>query len=255
MTTTTSPWFTTPGPGIRAAPALPLFCLPHAGAGPAVFRAWPAGLDERVEVVAVQYPGRAARIAEPAEESIRRLAERVAGPVAERTGTAPYALFGHSMGALAAFELARVLSGLGRPPRHLVVSGQTPPHHYRPTGVHALPDEEFREAVVALAGTEPGVLASPTLWEMLLPILRADFRACETYEYAAGALLTTDLTVVSGDDDPTVDTATLDRWAELTEGRTSVHVLPGGHFYLTERPAAVLDVIGAALGPLLLESP
>jgi surfactin synthase thioesterase subunit len=236
MTTTTSPWFTTPGPGIRAAPALPLFCLPHAGAGPAVFRAWPTGLDERVDVVAVQYPGRAARIAEPAEESIRRLAERIAG-------------------ALVAFELARVLSGLGRPPRHLVVSGQTPPHHYRPTGVHALPDDEFREAVVALAGTEPGVLASPTLWDMLLPILRADFRACETYEYTAGPLLTTDLTVVSGDEDPTVDTAALGRWAEITEGRTSVHVLPGGHFYLTERPAAVLDVIGTALRSLLLESP
>ncbi|MGA6161819.1 thioesterase II family protein [Amycolatopsis magusensis] len=251
MTSTTSPWFPAWGPGAPAPPALTLFCLPHAGAGPTVFRDWAGGLGTGVEVVAVQYPGRAARISEPAETSIRRLAERIAGPLAERTGPTPYVLFGHSMGALVGYELARVLSGLGRSPQKLIVSAQAAPRHVRSGQVHALPEPAFRREVVALAGTDPGVLASPTMWAMLSPILRADFRACETYEPASGPPLATGLTVVSGDADPTVDTAELDAWREVTTGETEVRIIPGGHFYFTERPHAALDVIRTALPPSL----
>lgn len=242
-------WFPRPSGGGGAGPGeVSLFCLPHAGAGPVAFREWSTLLDPRIEVVPVQYPGRPPRLAEPPETSLKRLAMRLAGPVAERAADVPYALFGHSMGALVAYEVACVLTRLGRPPVRLLVSGQTAPHLYRPTRVHALSDDGLVDHISRLEGTPKDVLANPSLLEVLLPVLRADFALCESYVYADTPLLGAGITVLGGTDDPGVDPELLDRWGDLTEGGCDVRVFPGGHFYLFEQQLSVLELIGPAVG-------
>ncbi|HEY4454716.1 MAG TPA: alpha/beta fold hydrolase [Pseudonocardiaceae bacterium] len=250
MNDATSLWFPSWAATSRSSAALSLFCLPHAGAGPTAYRDWTAGLDEQLDIIPVQYPGRAARVGESSETSIRHLAERIADPFLERAGARPFALFGHSMGALVAFELARVLTANGTPPRHLFVSGQTAPHRYPKGTVHQMSDEDFVRHVVDLEGTDPDVLASPTLLEMLLPILRADYLACETYEFAGEPDLSVDLSVLCGEADPTVRIDELGRWSELSTGHTQLRTFSGGHFYFTDHLAEVLDIINNALCPL-----
>lgn len=243
-------WFATPsGDGAGGTGDVSLFCLPHAGAGPIVFREWSTLLDPRIDVVPVQYPGRPPRLAEPPETSLKRLAQRLAGPVAERAGEAPYALFGHSMGALVAYEVACLLTRLGRPPVRLLVSGQTAPHLYRPTRVHELSDEGLVGHITRLQGTPEDVLANPSLLELLLPVLRADFAACESYGYEEMPPLTADVTVLGGTDDPGVEPGLLDRWGDLTDGVCDVRIFPGGHFYLFDQLPTVMDLIGSAVHP------
>jgi surfactin synthase thioesterase subunit len=243
-------WFATPcGDGSARTADVSLFCLPHAGAGPIVFREWSTLLDPRIDVVPVQYPGRPPRLSEPPETSLKRLAQRLAGPVAERAGEGPYALFGHSMGALVAYEVACLLTRLGQPPVRLLVSGQTAPHLYRPTRVHALSDEGLVDHIRRLQGTPEDVLANPSLLELLLPVLRADFALCESYGYEEMPPLTADVTVLGGTDDPGVAPGLLDRWGDLTGGACDVRVLPGGHFYLFDQLPTIMDLIESAVRP------
>ncbi|OKI02270.1 hypothetical protein A6A06_14530 [Streptomyces sp. CB02923] len=247
-------WFATPS-GDRAAGDVTLFCLPHAGAGPVAFREWGALLGPRIDVVPVQYPGRPPRLAEPPETSLKRLAQRLAGPVAERAGQGPYALFGHSMGALVAYEVACLLTRLGHPPLRLLVSGQTAPHLYRPTRVHELSDAGLVDHITRLQGTPEDVLANPSLLEMLLPVLRADFALCETYAYEETSPLTADVTVLGGTDDPGVEPGLLDRWGELTDGACDVRTVPGGHFALFDQLPVVLDLIESGVRPTAADRP
>ncbi|WP_431045568.1 thioesterase II family protein [Streptomyces sp. P1-3] len=241
-----SPWF--PGQPMTSTPELCLFCLPHAGAGASTYRDWQRLLGPRIEVVPVQLPGREGRFTEPAERSIRRLSERLLEPVVTRAGAVPFAFFGHSMGALLAYDLSNELARLGSPPAHLAVSGYAPPHARAANPVHTLPDKEFLEHVINLEGTAPDLLDSPQLLELLLPVLRDDFAACETYEYVERGPLRVPLTAFGGHRDPGVGVALLERWRELTTGTATVEVFPGGHFYLLDQVEQVLETLAARLG-------
>lgn len=241
-----SPWF--PMPAMNGSPQLLLFCLHHAGAGASAYRDWQKLLGTRIEVVPVQLPGREGRFTERAERSIKRLAERLVDPLLERAGAAPFALFGHSMGAVLSYELSHHLAQAQRPPAHLAVSAYAPPHIRVPTHVHTLSDEEFVDHIINLEGTVPAVLENPQLLELLLPVFRDDFAACDTYQCDERARLPIPLTVFGGDRDPGVDVETLERWGELTSGPTSTEVFPGGHFYLMDQLETVLDTLTRKLG-------
>jgi surfactin synthase thioesterase subunit len=242
---TSSAWFASAVS--RTDPDLRLFCLHHAGGGASAYREWQGLVGDRIEIVPVQLPGREARFVEPAERSIRQLSRRLVEPVLERAAAGPFALFGHSMGALLAYDLSRALQRAGRPPAHLVVSAHTPPHVLDRRTTHTLPDKEFLAHVLELGGTSAGVL-DPALLELVLPTLRADFTACETYEHEDGPPLTMPVTVFGGDRDPSVESARLSRWAELTTAVTTVELFPGGHFYLLEHRADVVRSLRRALG-------
>jgi medium-chain acyl-[acyl-carrier-protein] hydrolase len=244
---TVDPWF----PFRRSSPAakIRLFCLPPAGGGATLFRAWPQLLPPSIEVCAIQLPGREGRIA---EDAIPRM-----GPLVDATASAmapildlPFAFFGHSMGALVGFEIVRCLRRLGRgQPMHLFASAVPAPHHPDPDTIHQLSDD----AIVAKLRAEEGsgfpedVLDSPELMEMLLPLLRADAAVTETYEYVAEEPLACPITVFAGTHDEKMAPEAVRDWRTYARGPFRELILPGGHDFLKTRSPQITQAIARAL--------
>jgi surfactin synthase thioesterase subunit len=161
-----------------------------------------------------------------------------------------FALFGHSMGALLAFELAHALTQHDRPPAHLFVSGyaapQLPARADKPL-VHLLTDEDLRAHLVGLEGTPASVLEAPELLRVMLPTVRADFAVCETYQYTAREPLPVPITALGGVEDPDAGPDELDAWREHTAREFTLDCFPGGHFYLLAKPETVIDTVAARL--------
>lgn len=229
-----------------------LFCLPYAGGSAVrVYGRWQRELPEAIQVVPVELAGRGARIVETPLTSVDAITQDVIGTLLDRIDR-PYAIFGHSLGALVAFELARRLEHLhGRPASHLFVSGHRAPQLPHPMGQYdyRLPDAEFRERLRELAGTPEEVLAHEELLDLVIPILRADFEAADTYRWRPGPRMSCPLTVYGGAEDPEAPPETLPDWSALTSGPCEVRVLPGQHFFLHDEQAALLKGIAADLEP------
>ncbi|MFF5173720.1 thioesterase II family protein [Micromonospora sp. NPDC000089] len=229
-----------------------LFCLPYAGGSATrVYGRWQRDLPDTVEVVPVELAGRGARITETPLSSVDAITADILGPVLVRIDR-PYAVFGHSLGALVAFELTRRLEHLhGRPATCLFVSGHRAPQLPQPTGQYdyRLPDAAFKERLRELAGTPEEVLAHEELLDLVLPVLRADFEAADTYRWRPGPRISSPVVVYGGADDPEAPPDTLAGWATLTSGGCDVRVLPGRHFFLHDEQAALLEGVTADLEP------
>lgn len=225
-----------------------LICLPHAGAAASIYRQWPDGFDADVEVLAIQLPGRETRIMEPARTSLAGLVEELI-PALRPWLDRPYALFGHSMGALIAFELARTLEArTGAGPSHLFVAGQAAPHRpSRHAALHRLPDQELLAALKALSSRPDRAMDNAELMRLLLPTLRADCALCATYGWNGGEPLTCALTAFGGRHDRSVTRADLDGWRRHTTGPFDVRLFSGDHFFVHRGRAAVLRAIRARL--------
>jgi medium-chain acyl-[acyl-carrier-protein] hydrolase len=228
-----------------------LFCVPYAGGGASVFRDWGDGLPGSVAVCPVQMPGRETRFREPAFTRLPPLVEALAESLRPHLDR-PFAFFGHSLGALVAFELARRLRrDQGIEPVQLFVSGCAAPHTRARGGrlTHTLPAAEFWQEVRRLNGTPAEVFDNEELRELLLPTLRADFALCETYTYAAGSPLTCPVCALGGLGDDAVAARDLDAWRELTTGPFRLRMLPGDHFFLkTARPLLLQALAQELLG-------
>lgn len=224
-----------------------LLCLPHAGGSASFFFPVARSLAPEVEVLAVQYPGRQDRRHERVVDSIPELAEHVLG-VLRHLDDRPLAVFGHSMGAVLGYELALRMRDAGLPPpEHLFASGRRAPSRYRGEGVHQLSDTALVAKLRSMSGTDPAVLADPEVLRMILPAVRGDYRAVETYRHSPGRTLDCPVTVLTGDSDPHVSAEEASAWAEHTTGPTDLHVLPGGHFFLVDRSADVLAILARTL--------
>jgi len=226
-----------------------LFCLPYAGGSAMrIYGRWHRTLPDFVEVVPVEPAGRGARIAEKPLTSVDAITRDLIDTVARRIDR-PYAIFGHSLGALVGFELARRLEYQhGRPATHLFVSGHAAPQlPLPPDNDYLLPDKEFKERLRDLAGTPEEVLAHEELLDLVVPILRADFEAADTYRFRPGPRLGCPLTVYGGQDDPEAQPDTLPRWDAHTSAKTEVRVLPGNHFFLHHEEKTLLDGIAEDL--------
>jgi surfactin synthase thioesterase subunit len=230
----------------RNRPQVRLFWFPFAGAGASVGAEFAAGLADSIEVVLLQLPGREDRLAEPPftrMEPLVRVLTQVVRPYLD----IPTAFFGHSAGAVLAFEVARLLARRAHDPPRLLLSGHRaahlparhPPIHDRPTG-------EFLDGVRAL-GAGSAALADPGLYPVLLPALRADFALWELYRYVPGAALATPMTVFGGDNDHIVPPEDLTGWQQHISGPFRVVVLPGNHFFINESRPALIDAISAEL--------
>jgi surfactin synthase thioesterase subunit len=206
------------------------------------------GLSPYADVLTVQYPGRLDRLSEPCVDSVGELARGVAEELRDWLDR-PIVLFGHSLGASVAFEVARWMAvDLGVQPRELVVSGRHAPADVRDSGVHRRDDDGLLAELTSLNGTDPRVLAEPELMEMFLPALRADYRAAETYVYSAGPPLGCPILALVGDSDDHVSPSEMRRWDSYTTGEFELAVLPGDHFYLAPQRSAVVSRIAGRLG-------
>lgn len=217
-----------------SAPPLPrLLCLPHAGGSAVTFHAWRRRFTGHVRVTPVELPGHGTRRGEPLVRDIGPLADRLAGELAG-TLSGPYLLFGHSFGALVAFELAHRLRDLGAgEPLALVAGGRNAPavpHTREP--LHDAPADRLARGLRALQGTLPGVAQDPELLEVFLPPLRADLRMAETYRRPAVPRLSCPVLAVAGDLDPVVDEAGLAAWQDETDGPFRIERVRGGHMIL-----------------------
>jgi medium-chain acyl-[acyl-carrier-protein] hydrolase len=225
--------------------SLRLFCFPYAGANATVYRSWAEKLPASVEVVAIQLPGRGKRRREPPLTSLSKLVELLGSvPLKE-----PFAFFGHSMGALVAFELARLLRREGRAlPLHLFVSGRSAPQLnscHRP--LHNLPTSELMQELHQLDGTPTEVLEHPELMEMMLPILRADFSICDTYEYREEEPLACPISAFGGFQDVDVPRQNLEAWSEQTSNSFTLRMLPGKHFFIHSNETLFLNMLAIQL--------
>lgn len=213
-----------------------VFCLPYAGAGALVYRSWQNSdvVPPGMAVWPIQLPGREDRIREQPYRSMHALVEALTD-VMEGVLDVPFALFGHSMGALIALELARSLRRRSLPgPAHVIVSGAGAPHLPRvgPSLQDLLDDDALIARLLELNGTRPEVFASRELRELVLPLVRADFSVCETYQCTNEAPLDCAITAYGGAQDASVSIAALAAWKVHSRGAFHMHVLPGDHFFI-----------------------
>lgn len=246
MTRTTDRWIARPRPNPRA--RLRLFCIAHAGGGASSFRGWADVLPAEVEVCPVQLPGRENRLAEPAFDHVEPLVAALADAL-EPYLDLPYALFGHSNGALIGFEAARALRARGRPlPAHFFASGRRAPDvaSARPP-IGDLPDEGFLADLRELGGLPPALLEHEELLGLLLPVLRADVRVNETYAFAEAPPLECPLTAYGGVADAKVTRESLEAWRRHASGPFVLRMFPGGHFFHQDGRDAFLRTLSADL--------
>ncbi|MEU6575145.1 alpha/beta fold hydrolase [Streptomyces sp. NPDC046805] len=231
-----------------------MVCFPHAGGAAGYYHALLGNSLAGSGMAAVQYPGRHDRLAEPCPGSVRELAEGVLPELREHAAGRPLVLFGHSMGALVAFEAAHLLREQGLTPAALVVSGQQAPHHPASAdaeGVDRLSDEDLVARLVRLGGTAADAFSDPEMLDLVLPATRADFRAAAGYTYTSRPPLPVPVTAIVGDRDSGVSEAGAGSWSTHTTAGFALRVLPGGHFYLAEaaNTRQVVEAIRAALPP------
>jgi surfactin synthase thioesterase subunit/glycosyltransferase involved in cell wall biosynthesis len=241
-----NPWF--PGLGAAAQAGSRLFCLAHAGAGPSAFRGWGEGLSGSIRVCPIALPGRESRAAEPAFRELPALVAALGAALRPLTD-APYALFGHSMGAGIAFELTRWLRRAGLPlPFALVVSGARAPQTRLRRAPEAEPGrQELIAELRAREGAARGRLEDPELLRVWLPILEADTALYRSYVYAPEEPLALPLRAYAGAEDPQVGREDLAGWREQTSTSFELRLFAGGHFYLQEARAELLQALGRDL--------
>ncbi|MEU9336965.1 alpha/beta fold hydrolase [Streptomyces sp. NPDC048290] len=236
-----------PSPGA----AIRLVCFPHAGGSAGYFRRLSELLHPRVEVAAVQYPGRLERRDERQFTEIEPLADAVAAVLGPAWGATPTAFFGHSMGAVVAYESARRLTATtGSGPVALFASGRRAPSTVRESEtLHLAGDDELTAEIVRQGGTPPELLAEPELLALVLPTLRGDYRAIERYRHRPGPRISAPVTVLTGAADTKVTEAEAHAWQEDTDGPTEVLTFEGGHFFVADQVERIAAVIRSRLLP------
>jgi medium-chain acyl-[acyl-carrier-protein] hydrolase len=240
----TDHWF--PATRRTGSPTTRLFCFPYAGGSAGAFVRWSDGLPSHVEVRPLQLPGRGNRLS---ETPIASFDDAINGIVTALTPLLdrPFAVFGHSMGALLAFEVTRRLRRDGKPaPLHLFVSGRRAPHlhaDWPPTDS----DTEVEALLRDLQGTPSEVFENIDLMRLLLPAIRADFAICRSYRYEAEPPLECPLTVFGGTEDIESEDGRLQAWRMQTAGPCVTRIFSGGHFFLQSAAQSLLSLVGAAL--------
>ena len=236
--------FRKPNPQAR----LRLFCFPYAGTSAAIFRTWPDGLPSDVDVCPIQLPGRGTRQTETAFTRLSPLVQSLAqalSPLLDK----PFAFFGHSLGALVTFELARHLrkqSGV-QPVRLFVSATRAPQIPLRNRPIHALPEGEFLAELRRLNGIPAKLLEDAEFMRFMIPVLRADFAVFETYTYATEPPLDCPISSFGGLQDPRVSQGDLESWRDQTRASCSLRMFPGDHFFFNTIQPLLLHALSQDL--------
>lgn len=240
-------------------PTLRLFCFPYAGGTADVYRSWQRWFSPEIDLCLVHLPGRGRRMAEKAFTRIKSLVSALASAIGPEIQV-PYALYGHSMGGVISFELARELVRTrGTGPEHLFVSGRRAPQwpNTEPPTYH-LPHDQFIAELKRLKGTPEEVLDHPELMELFLGLLRADFEMVDTYDFERGELLSCPITVYCGLSDEHVPAESCRAWNEQTSGVCRTRMLQGDHFFVRNPKSDFVnafrqDVVSVASAPRVRE--
>ncbi len=241
-----TPWFThlsRPIPNAKAR----LLCFPSSGGGSALYRPWLDGLGG-IELYSALLPGRERRLLEPPEHNLDALVEALALAVAAMMDR-PYFLFGHSMGALIAFELTRTLRkhGLNLPHRLFVSAFRAPDHPNPKRELHALPDDQFIDALREYGGTPEAVLRHRETMDVLMPMLRADFHLHENYRHVPDMPLPVPITALAGRSDLAVPASEMVGWEKHTAVGFNMHQFDGAHFFIHDAQKAVLNLLADSI--------
>jgi medium-chain acyl-[acyl-carrier-protein] hydrolase len=249
MTQTANPWLYYFKPNPKA--SVRLFCFHYAGGSALIYRTWAQKLPATLEVVALQLPGRATRMHEPVISKLDDLVEPIAEALAPFLNE-PFAFFGHSMGALISFGVARFLRRQGRAlPGHMFVSGRSAPQLNREhPPLYNLSDDKLLAELQQLEGTPREVLEHPELMELMLPVLRADFSICDTYEYTEEPPLACPITAFGGLQDFDVTRRRVEAWREQTSATFTLRMFPGNHFFIHTNETLLLNLLATQLGLL-----
>ncbi|UXY30528.1 thioesterase II family protein [Streptomyces sp. HUAS TT20] len=240
-TTAESAWIRRYHPAVADAPRL--ICFPHAGGSASFYFPVAKELTPGIDVLVVQYPGRQERRREPLIDNVPELA-RLAFEELRHYADRPLYLFGHSMGATVAFEIARRFRDAGLPaPARLFASARRAPSRTRDDRVHTRDDEGVIRELRRLSGTDDRVLGNEEIMRLALPAIRNDYKAVETYRVDRGVSVDCPVTVLIGDTDPNTTLDEAHAWAGHTTADCEVQSFPGGHFYLADRQREVLDAI------------
>jgi medium-chain acyl-[acyl-carrier-protein] hydrolase len=233
---------------------LRLFCFPFGGAGASFYRDWQPALPKSIEVCPVQPPGREERLSEKPFTNLAPLVAEL-GEILRPYLDRPFAFFGHSMGALISFELARYLRRLNQPmPAYLFISGRPAPQiplNDPPT--FDLPDSEFIEELRKIQGTPESVLQNPELMALFMPLLRADFELCQTYPYDHELPLNCPFFVFGGLTDSDISQESLVSWRAQTNSPMQLQMFPGDHFFILNAQQSLLQIISQQLDPLIMQ--
>lgn len=243
-----SPWFPFVRPAVEG--AVQLLCFAHAGGSASTFRRWREQLGPRVQVWACQLPGHETRLREPPLTELRTLVSEVVRAVAP-TLRPPFALFGHSLGSVVAFEVARQLRRLGLPgPSHLMLSAHDAPH-LPPvlSPISAATDEALLARLDYLGGMPREVRQTPALLREFLPVIRADFALLERYRFDPEAPLSCPATLFSGSDDPGFPPDRVELWRAHLSDMGAPAIFDGGHFFLRTHEDELLARVASLLVP------
>jgi medium-chain acyl-[acyl-carrier-protein] hydrolase len=234
---------------------LRLFCFPFGGAGSSIYRDWQHALPKSIEVCPVQPPGREERLSEKPFTALAPLVDEL-GKALEPYLDRPFAFFGHSMGALISFELARHLRNFNRPlPTHLFISGRPAPQiSLTKPSTFDLPDADFIEELRQIQGTPESVLQNPELMALFLPLLRADFELCQNYHYNHELPLKCQFFVFGGLTDPDISQESLVAWRTQTTYPMKLQMFPGDHFFILNAQQSILKIISHQLSYLITEN-
>lgn len=239
-------WFLFPKPNPTA--SLRLFCFHYAGGSAQIFHTWAADLPPTVEIGAVQLPGRGRRLAEPKITRLLPLS-RIVAQALQQYLDKPFVFFGHSMGALLCFEVARNLRRESHlEPAHIFISATHAPHRRTlDERLSVLPKTALVKKLHGFNGAPPEALQNEELMDLMLPTIRADFELCETYEYHPEAPLGCPLTIYGGIEDHEVERDRLASWGEMTTGPSSIRMFPGGHFFINTSQSTFLQTFACDL--------
>ncbi|MQL61915.1 alpha/beta fold hydrolase [Streptomyces vinaceus] len=237
-----------PAMGGASNQALNLYCLPYAGCSARVYDVWQAGLPDSINVVPLELPGRGSRCTDHPLDTLPELLQDLTRGLSAGDRV-PYSVFGHSFGAIIAYELTRYLVSQGYPgPRSLIVSACRAPHLATPeVAIFDRPDGDFKRGLRRVGGTPEELLENDELMELYIPVIRADYTILDNYHCDPVQDLSCPILGLYGDADPDADKASMSAWGAYTSGSFSLESIEGDHFFLHHATEQVIQRVGAHL--------
>ncbi|CAM3987589.1 thioesterase II family protein [Mesobacillus zeae] len=224
-----------------------LFCLPYAGSSATVYMKWKKYLHHSIQLIPIELAGRGKRIVEPLYTDIEEAVNDIYEKIQDELEDTPYAFFGHSMGSLLAFEcIHKIRSQKKRMPETIFFSGKKPPHKKMDKIYHVLPNAEFIKEILEMGGTPKEIVEHKELLQIFIPILKADFRIVETYDYKEkGEVFDCDIVAMNGKQDNL--TTDMGEWNKYTSGEFRIYNFDGDHFFIHDHLETVVNLINQEL--------